>query len=60
MDKMKANYEVMLALAAEMLLDEALMKFRTEKIYAAIDDALESRDKESFDKLSAQWNTLRR
>ncbi|QJC51885.1 IDEAL domain-containing protein [Paenibacillus albicereus] len=60
MDKMKANYEVMLGLAAEMLLDEALIRFRKEKIYAAIDDALESGDKESFEKLAAQWNTLQR
>ncbi|MGN7455778.1 IDEAL domain-containing protein [Paenibacillus pasadenensis] len=60
MDKMKANYEVMLGLAAEMLLDEALIRFRKEKIYAAIDDALESGDKEGFEKLAAQWNTLQR
>ncbi|ASS69087.1 hypothetical protein VE23_02740 [Paenibacillus sp. D9] len=60
MDKLKANYEVMLGLTAEMILDEALLKFRRAKIYAAINDALETGDRDRFQKLSEEWNALRR
>jgi uncharacterized protein YpiB (UPF0302 family) len=60
MDKLKVNYEVMLGLSAEMILDEALLNYRSAKIYAAINDALEAGDRESFQKLSEEWNTLRR
>ena len=48
MDKMKVTYEAMLALAAEMALDEALRSFRKERIYAEIDKALEVGDEDSF------------
>lgn len=45
MDKMKATYEVMLGLAAEMVWDEALRKRRTDILYREIDTALAAGDK---------------
>ena len=59
MDNLKVNYEAMLGLAAEMVLDEAFLNYRRERLYAAINDALESGDKDSFRKLSEEWNTLK-
>ncbi|NBD22565.1 IDEAL domain-containing protein [Paenibacillus glycinis] len=58
MDKMKVSYEVMLGLAAEMLLDEAVLKFRTDKLYAAIDTALASGDKDTFQRLTDELKSL--
>ncbi|AJY77151.1 IDEAL domain-containing protein [Paenibacillus beijingensis] len=59
MDKMKLNYETMLGLAAEMILDEAILKYRTEKLYAAIDSALEQGDEDTFRRLSSEWSALK-
>ncbi|WP_308639157.1 IDEAL domain-containing protein [Paenibacillus silvisoli] len=58
MDKMKVSYEVMLGLAAEMLLDEAVLKFRRDKLYLAIDQALASGDKDTFRRLTDELKTL--
>jgi len=58
MDKMKVTYEVMLALAAEMVLDEAVRRFRREKLYAAIDRALASGDEITFQRLTAELKDL--
>ncbi|WP_219836553.1 IDEAL domain-containing protein [Paenibacillus sp. R14(2021)] len=58
MDKMKVSYEVMLGLAAEMMLDEAVLKFRTDKLYKAIDLALASGDKDTFRRLTDELKSL--
>ncbi|WP_027093631.1 IDEAL domain-containing protein [Cohnella thermotolerans] len=55
---MKVAYETLLGLAAEMVLDEALRKHRTEKIYEAIDDALAKGDAETFLRLTDELKTL--
>ncbi|MUT65463.1 IDEAL domain-containing protein [Paenibacillus sp. NEAU-GSW1] len=60
MDKMKVTYEAMLGLAAEMVLDEAVLKFRTEQIYKAIDQALSSGDEDTFYRLAKQLNDMKR
>jgi carbonic anhydrase/acetyltransferase-like protein (isoleucine patch superfamily) len=58
MDNLKAAYETMLGLAAEMVLDEALRKYRTEKIYEAIDNALEQGDAASFRRLTDELKAI--
>ncbi|CAH0118769.1 MULTISPECIES: IDEAL domain-containing protein [unclassified Paenibacillus] len=58
MDKMKVTYEAMLSLAAEMALDEALRKYRAERIYEEIDKALASGDEATFRLLTDQLKTL--
>jgi uncharacterized protein YpiB (UPF0302 family) len=58
MNNMKVSYEVMLGLAAELLLDEAVTKFRREKLYDAIDCALASGDKLTFRILTDELKTL--
>ncbi|GGA23192.1 IDEAL domain-containing protein [Paenibacillus physcomitrellae] len=60
MDKMKATYEVMLALAAEMALDEVLRKSREEELYGAIDSALAEGDEAAFRLLTDELKTLQR
>lgn len=58
MDNMKVAYETMLGLAAEMVLDEALRKYRTENIYKAIDEALAQGDSERFKRLTDELKTF--
>lgn len=58
MDKMKVTYEAMLGLTAEMVLDEALRKYRTEQIYEEIDKALASGDRISFRLLTDELKSL--
>lgn len=58
MDNMKVAYETMLGLAAEMVLDDALRKFRTETIYKAIDEALAQGDSDKFKRLTDELKTL--
>jgi uncharacterized protein YpiB (UPF0302 family) len=58
MENMKVAYETMLGLAAEMVLDEALRKYRTEKIYQAIDHALAEGDSDTFKRLTDELKTL--
>jgi len=55
---MKVAYETMLGLAAEMILDEALRKYRTEKLYQAIDDALAQGDAETFRRLTDELKAM--
>jgi uncharacterized protein YpiB (UPF0302 family) len=55
---MKVAYETMLGLAAEMILDEALRKYRTEKLYKAIDDALAQGDAETFRRLTDELKAM--
>lgn len=59
MDKMKVTYETMLGLAAEMVLDDAVNKFRTERIYKAIDLALAVGDEDTFYRLAKQLNDIK-
>ncbi|BBH20972.1 hypothetical protein Back11_23170 [Paenibacillus baekrokdamisoli] len=58
MDKMKVSYEAMLGLAAEMTLDEAVLKFRSDRLYQAIDKALASGDKDTFRRLTDELKAL--
>lgn len=58
MDKMKVTYEVMLSLAAEMVWDEALRKYRSEELYKEIDAALASGDEVAFRTLTDELKTL--
>ncbi|GIO55253.1 IDEAL domain-containing protein [Paenibacillus cellulositrophicus] len=58
MDKMKATYEVMLGLAAEMVWDEALRKHRSEELYREIDRALASGDEAAFRNLTDELKLL--
>ncbi|GIP20085.1 MULTISPECIES: IDEAL domain-containing protein [Paenibacillus] len=58
MDQMKVTYEVMLGLAAEMVWDEALKKYRTEKLHSEIDSALAKGDEEAFRLLTEELRTL--
>ncbi|WP_138492944.1 IDEAL domain-containing protein [Paenibacillus pinistramenti] len=60
MDKMKATYEVMLTLAAEMALDEVLRKSREEKLYGEIDSALAEGNEAAFRLLTDELKTLQR
>lgn len=59
MDKMKETYEAMLGLVAELVLDEAVLKFQTEKLNHAIDKALASGDQDTFYRLVKQLNELK-
>ncbi|RJE90061.1 IDEAL domain-containing protein [Paenibacillus sp. 1011MAR3C5] len=59
MDKMKETYEAMLGLVAELVLDEAVLKFQTEKLNHAIDTALASGDEDTFYRLVKQLNELK-
>ncbi len=58
MDKMKAAYEVMLGLAAEMVWDEALRKRRCEMLQQEIDAALANGDELAFLALTSELKTL--
>ncbi|UHA72980.1 IDEAL domain-containing protein [Paenibacillus sp. 481] len=58
MDKMKVTYEAMLSLTAEMIWDNAIKKYRTERIYEAIDKALVAGDEAAFQQLTSELKTL--
>ncbi|MNY76283.1 hypothetical protein D3C86_2158230 [compost metagenome] len=58
MDKMKMTYETMLGLAAEMVLDDAVLRFQTNRLQHAIDNALSSGDEDTFHLLVRQLNEL--
>ncbi|MEV5028366.1 IDEAL domain-containing protein [Paenibacillus sp. LPE1-1-1.1] len=60
MDKMKVTYEAMLGLAAEFVLDDAVLKFQTNQIYTAIDQALAAGDEDTFYRLAKQLNALKK
>jgi len=59
MDKTKATYEAMLGLCAELVLDDAVLKYRTGQIHAAIDKALADGDEDTFYRLAKQLNELK-
>ncbi|KTD87187.1 IDEAL domain-containing protein [Paenibacillus etheri] len=58
MDKMKATYEVMLGLAAEMVWDEALRKRRSDILHREIDTALATGDELAFRNLTEELKSL--
>lgn len=58
MDKMKVTYEVMLGLSAEMVLDEALRKYKSDRLYRKIDEALASNDEVAFRTLTDELKAL--
>lgn len=58
MDNMKVAYETMLGLAAELVLDEALRKYRVEQLYQEIDDALAQGDSEKFKRLTDELKAV--
>ncbi|MHA0855415.1 IDEAL domain-containing protein [Paenibacillus sp. CMAA1364] len=58
MDKLKVTYEVMLGLAAEMVMDEAVRLYRNEEVHKKIDEALVNRDKRAFTELTEQLRNL--
>ncbi|BFH69283.1 IDEAL domain-containing protein [Paenibacillus dendritiformis] len=58
MDKMKVTYEAMLSLTAEMIWDDAIRKYRTERIYEEIDKALAAGDETTFRSLTEELKTL--
>ncbi|MFD2612037.1 IDEAL domain-containing protein [Paenibacillus gansuensis] len=59
MDKMKVNYEVMLGLYAEFVLDEAIRKYKEEHLYIEIDNALAKGDEPKFLELTNELKALR-
>ncbi len=60
MDKMKAAYEVMLGLAAEMIWDESLRRRRCEMLQQEIDAALANGDELAFLALTSELKMLER
>ncbi|HIW35236.1 MAG TPA: IDEAL domain-containing protein [Candidatus Paenibacillus intestinavium] len=59
MDKMNVKYEVMLALTAEMILDDALKNYQRNKLETKIDEALATGDEHLFYELSTQLKQLK-
>ncbi|MEJ8304657.1 IDEAL domain-containing protein [Saccharibacillus sacchari] len=60
MDKMKAAYEVMLGLAAEMVWDESLRRRRCEMLQQDIDAALANGDELAFLALTSELKRIER
>ncbi|MGF7049923.1 uncharacterized protein YpiB (UPF0302 family) [Paenibacillus sp. DS2015] len=58
MDNLKVTYEVMLGLAAEMVWDDAVRKYRSEELYREIDQALASGDESAFRHLTDELKSL--
>lgn len=58
MDKMEITYTAMLSIFAEMVLDEAIRKYREQELYRDIDTALASGDAESFFALTNELKSL--
>lgn len=48
----------MLSLLAEMVLDEAIYKYRMESLYKRIDEALENKDEASFNRLTTELKQI--
>jgi len=58
MGKMNVSSEVMLGLFAEMIWDEAILKYKQEHLYRAIDHALAEGDEASFFTLTSELKSL--
>lgn len=59
MGKMNVTNDMMLSLFAEMVLDDALRKYKEQILYEEIDQALANGDEQSFVALTTELNTLR-
>lgn len=57
-DKMNIQYEAMLGLTAELILDEAIRNYQRDKLQRAIDEALASGDEEQFYELTKKLQEL--
>jgi len=58
MGKMNVSNDMMLGLFAEMVLDEAVRKYREQFLYKEIDLALANGDEESFLALTTELKSL--
>lgn len=58
MAKTRAEYEALLSIFAELVWDEALKKFKEERLYQAIDNALERGDEHTFYNLTNELKSL--
>lgn len=58
MGKMNVSGDTMLSLFAEIVLDEAVRKFREQYLYKEIDKALAEGDEDSFIALTTELRTL--
>lgn len=59
MKEMNAAYSAMLSIMAEMILDEAIRKYKEERLYKEIDCALARGDRNSFYHLAKQLKTCK-
>lgn len=48
----------MMEMFSQMVIDEAVLKLKLEKLLAAIDDALDRRDEEKFYELSREYKEI--
>ena len=48
----------MMEIFSQMVIDEAVLKLKLEKLLASIDDALDQRDEEKFYALSQEYKEL--
>jgi uncharacterized protein YpiB (UPF0302 family) len=58
MERMDSNYSVMLGLVAEMIWDEAIRKYREERLHRGIDHALAQGDETTFLALTNELKQL--
>ncbi len=58
MGKMNLSNDAVLGLAAELVLDEAIRKYKTENLYKKIDSALAKGDEASFIALTTELKLL--
>ncbi|HEX7055927.1 MAG TPA: IDEAL domain-containing protein [Bacilli bacterium] len=59
MEKMDALNSATLSVIAEMILDDALRKFKEQRLQKEIDRALQTGDKTTFYRLAKELKTLR-
>jgi uncharacterized protein YpiB (UPF0302 family) len=57
-DKMNIQYEAMLGLTAELILDEAILNYKRDKLQGAIDEALASGNEQLFYELTQRLQEL--
>jgi len=57
-DKMNIQYEAMLGLTAELILDDALRNYKRNQLQKSIDEALASGDEQMFYQLTQELQEL--
>jgi len=57
-DKMNIQYEAMLGLTAELILDESLRSYQRDKLQQAIDESLATGNEEQFYELTKKLQQL--